>query len=78
MRPVTVSKVPPLAWLELLRQQVASLRYGVVQIVVHDRRVVQIERTEKFRFNGEKAQSSASNEINPPDEPAVNDQTSEN
>lgn len=38
------------AWLEILRKQVGSLRFGVVQIVVHDGRVVQIERTEKVRF----------------------------
>jgi hypothetical protein len=39
------------AWLVTLRQQVASLRFGVVQVVVHDGRVVQIERTEKTRFD---------------------------
>jgi hypothetical protein len=33
-------------WLELVRQNVQSLRFGVVQIVVHDSRVTQIERTE--------------------------------
>ncbi len=71
MTPVTVSKEPPSTWLDLLRHQVASLRYGVVQIVVHDRRVVQIERTEKFRFNSEQTLSSASNGTNPPDQPAV-------
>jgi len=38
------------AWLEVLRKQVSSLRFGVVQIVVHEGRVVQIERTEKVRF----------------------------
>jgi hypothetical protein len=38
------------AWIDLLQEQVASLRYGVVQVVVHDRRVVLIERTEKFRL----------------------------
>jgi hypothetical protein len=38
------------SWLDVLKEQVTSLRYGIVQIVVHDRRVVQIERTEKFRF----------------------------
>lgn len=38
-------------WLEALRQQVASLRFGVIQIVVHEGRVVQIERTEKFRLS---------------------------
>ena len=37
-------------WLELVRQNVQSLRFGVVQIVVHDSRVTQIERTEKTRL----------------------------
>src|SRR5437879_5390324 len=37
-------------WLELIRQKVQSLRFGVVQIVVHDSRVTQIERTEKTRL----------------------------
>ena len=41
------------AWLELVRQHVGSLRFGVVQIVVHEKRVVQIERTEKVRLTGE-------------------------
>ena len=40
------------AWLEIVRQKVESLRYGVVQIVVHDARVTQIERTEKTRIAG--------------------------
>ena len=39
------------SWLELVAKQVASLRFGVVQIVVHDSRVVQIERTEKVRLD---------------------------
>lgn len=38
-------------WLGLVRRQVRSLHYGVVQIVVHNARVVQIERTEKLRLN---------------------------
>ena len=38
------------SWLELVRRQVGSLNFGVVQIVVHDARVVQIERTEKVRL----------------------------
>jgi len=37
-------------WIELVRAQVANLRYGVVQLVVHDGRVTQIERTEKLRL----------------------------
>ena len=37
-------------WIELVRQKVESLRFGVVQLVVHDGRVTQIERTEKTRL----------------------------
>ena len=40
-----------LIWLNIVRQQVHSLDFGVVQIVVHDSRVVQIERTEKLRLD---------------------------
>ncbi len=38
------------SWLEMVRRQVGSLDFGVVQIVVHGARVVQIERTEKIRL----------------------------
>jgi hypothetical protein len=38
------------SWLDLVRKQVDSLEFGVVQIVVHAARVVQIERTEKIRL----------------------------
>ncbi len=38
-------------WLELVRQQVGSLRYGVVQIIVHDSRVTQVEKTERLRLD---------------------------
>ena len=38
------------SWIEAVRTQVSSLRFGMVQIVVHDARVVQIEKTEKIRF----------------------------
>jgi len=37
-------------WLDIVARQVATLRFGVVQIVVHESRVVQIERTEKVRL----------------------------
>ncbi len=39
------------AWLELVRQRVDSLRYGVVQIVLHDGHVTQIEYTERVRLD---------------------------
>jgi hypothetical protein len=37
-------------WLSLVREKVQTLRFGVVQIVVHDSKVTQIERTEKTRI----------------------------
>lgn len=41
-------------WLQIVREKVESLRYGVVQLVVHDGRVTQIERTEKTRIAGQR------------------------
>jgi len=38
-------------WLRLIQQSVDSLHYGVVQIVVHNAKVVQIEKTEKIRLD---------------------------
>jgi len=35
-------------WLALVRQQVEKIQFGVVQIVIHESRVVRIERTEKI------------------------------
>ncbi len=39
------------AWLQLVREHVGSLKFGTVQITVHDSRVVQVERVEKLRFD---------------------------
>jgi hypothetical protein len=38
-------------WLDLVRETVESLRYGVVHITIHDGRVTQIEKTEKRRLD---------------------------
>lgn len=38
-------------WLKLVEQAVGSLQFGVVQIVVHHGKVVQIETTEKLRLD---------------------------
>jgi hypothetical protein len=35
----------------VVQEKVAALRYGVVQVVVHEGRVVQIECTEKVRID---------------------------
>ena len=39
-----------LKWLDLVVEQVRSLRFGVVEIIVHDSRVIQIEKTERLRL----------------------------
>jgi hypothetical protein len=41
---------PKTDWLEVVRQNVANLRFGSVQITVHDGRVTQVESIEKTRF----------------------------
>ena len=38
-------------WLTFVRSQVESLKFGTVQITVHDSKVVQIERIEKTRLD---------------------------
>jgi hypothetical protein len=48
------------AWLSLVAEQVRQLRFGVVQIVVHDSRVVQIERTEKVRLTPSNSEATQS------------------
>lgn len=45
-------------WVSLVREKVEGLRYGVVQLVVHDGRVTQIERTEKTRLPSDRDGSS--------------------
>ena len=42
------NEMPP--WLSIVREKVAGLQYGVVQIIVHNSRVTQIERTERTRL----------------------------
>ncbi|MDF2935144.1 MAG: hypothetical protein K0Q90_517 [Paenibacillaceae bacterium] len=44
-------------WLERIRQSVNGLEFGNVQIIVHGGRIVQIERTERKRFEGESGSS---------------------
>ena len=51
MNSVSQKDQPDLPWLDVLKVHVASLRFGSVQLVVHDSRVVQIEKSEKVRFD---------------------------
>ena len=62
-----MSNVQP-EWLELVREKVETLRYGIVQIVVHDSRVTQIERTEKTKIDRRETQGfPATNDFRRPD-----------
>lgn len=42
-------------WTKRILQSINGLEYGTVQIVVHDGRIVQIERTERKRFESDSA-----------------------
>jgi hypothetical protein len=53
------SPEPQPDWVAIVREKVADLQYGVVQIVVHDGRVIQIERNEKTRLGGPRPSGSA-------------------
>ncbi|MFC4809191.1 YezD family protein [Paenibacillus sp. GCM10023250] len=45
-------------WLDRIATQVNGLEYGSVLITVHDGRVVQIDRTERKRFDANAAKQS--------------------
>jgi len=38
-------------WLKIVSAQVDTLRYGAVEIIVHDSQVTQIEKTERLRLD---------------------------
>jgi hypothetical protein len=58
--PISASASPD--WLEIVRAKVESLNYGIVQIVVHDHKVTQIEKTEKTRLDSPKNESTRTRE----------------
>jgi hypothetical protein len=51
MKPEQRTDFADSSWLGAIKDHVESLRFGTVQIVVHEARVVQIEKTEKIRFD---------------------------
>ncbi len=55
----TLAPSPIEPWLEVVRQKVAAMRFGSVQIVVHEGRVTQIESTEKTRFAAEESATTS-------------------
>jgi len=54
----TKNEIPP-EWLRVVQEKVESLRFGVVQLVVHDGKVTQIERTEKTRLQAPRDSQTA-------------------
>lgn len=46
------------AWFDLVRDRVGGLRFGIVQIVIHDGRVTQVESTERVRLPAEPVPAS--------------------
>jgi hypothetical protein len=50
MSATTIDSLSPEPWLEVVRQKVASIRFGSVQITVHEGRVTQVESLEKTLF----------------------------
>ena len=46
----TSSTDPAESWISVVQDKVKTLDYGAVQIVVHAGKVVQVERTERLRF----------------------------
>ncbi|MCM3629248.1 YezD family protein [Paenibacillus glycanilyticus] len=46
-KPLEVDQV----WLDRILEQVNGLQYGSVNITVHDGRIVQIDRTERTRYD---------------------------
>jgi hypothetical protein len=37
-------------WLQIVRRHIEPLQYGSVEIVIHDSRIVQIDKTERWRM----------------------------
>ncbi|EPD81091.1 hypothetical protein HMPREF1207_04848 [Paenibacillus sp. HGH0039] len=54
-KPVELNEV----WIDRIIQSINGLEYGTVQIIIHDGRVAQIERTERKRFDNETKRSAA-------------------
>ncbi len=46
-------------WIDIVRQKVEAMRFGSVQIIVHEGRVTQVESTEKTRLSTDQLLTSA-------------------
>lgn len=49
--PMTATKTHTLEpWVEIIRRKVGAMRFGSVQLTIHEGRVTQVEATEKVRL----------------------------
>lgn len=51
-------------WLNLVNRYADSIRFGVIQIVIHEGNVVQVDRTEKVRFDKSKIEGKEFLKVN--------------
>lgn len=55
---MNLNGTPPNNADELLRDALKDIRFGSIEIVIHDSKIVQIERKEKFRLDHTSTQTS--------------------
>lgn len=63
MRDTAPSAIPgdselPAGAIEAIAQALQGLRYGQVTVIVQDGRIMQVDRTDRFRLNGETGSSN--------------------
>jgi hypothetical protein len=54
IKSVVSEESPGAEWERVVRRALSTLRYGSVELQVHDGRVVQVETREKLRFGDER------------------------
>ncbi|HEX2749844.1 MAG TPA: YezD family protein [Verrucomicrobiales bacterium] len=62
----TTDEITVESWLEVVRRKVSAIRFGSVQITVHEGRVTQVESLEKTRIAPDKngnGESSAGHRV---------------
>lgn len=52
-------------WLDVVKKTVEEIGFGVVTIVVHNAKVVQVDRTEKIRFESRDTHAVSLKEARP-------------
>ena len=58
IKPVGIKEPPEELWQRTVQNAVRSLRFGSVEVLVHDGRVVQVETREKVRFTDDRRPDS--------------------